>query len=124
MSYSPHLSGLSFALGLFIISLPNLGAGILVVSAIGYRADWANPTALAAAAVIMNPLVKSGIYATSFAVGTVLLGPAPGVFDGTVSLDAGFPIIARLFVGNVLIAVLFAVAGYGTALYCSRLFTR
>lgn len=122
--YPPQSTGVSFAIGLFVIALPNLGTGILVLGVVGYLADWANPRALSAAVVVLNPLVKGGVYAASFALGVALLGPVPGVFSGNISLSTGPAVLLRLFVGNVLVAAGLAVTGYVVALYSASLVHR
>lgn len=106
----------SFAFGLFVIALPNLGLGIGVLAAIGYRCEWADPVALGAAVVVLNPLVKGLVYVASFAVGTMLLGPVSGA-SGRVGLDAGPAVLARLLLGNLVVALLVATAGYAVAVH-------
>ena len=117
VDHPPRLVAASFALGLFIIALPNLGLGLVVVAAIASRFDWANPPALSAAAVVLNPVVKSGVYVASFALGTVLLGPVPGIFSGRLTLSAGPGVLSRLLVGNLIVAAGVAVGGYLVSLY-------
>jgi uncharacterized protein (DUF2062 family) len=112
----PRFTAASFALGLFIIALPNLGLGIGVLAAIGYRYERADPVALGAAVVILNPLVKGVVYVASFALGAVLLGPI-SVAPGEASLAAGPGVLARLLLGNLIIALVLAAAGYAVALY-------
>jgi uncharacterized protein (DUF2062 family) len=118
--HPPHLIGVSFALGLFLLSVPNLGASLLVIAAIGYRFEWAHPLALSAAAVILNPLVKGVVYAASFALGTALLGPVPGMFSGRLSLSTGPQVLVRLLVGNLVLSACLAAAGYVLARYGVR----
>jgi uncharacterized protein (DUF2062 family) len=118
--YPPPLVGASFAVGLFLVALPNLGISLVLVAGVAYLFDWADPLALSAAAVVLNPLVKAGVYVASFAVGTALLGPVPGVFEGDVDLAAGPAVVVRVVVGNVLVAVALAVAGFLVALYGVR----
>ncbi len=71
--------------------------------------------------VVLNPVVKGLVYAMSVSLGTVLLGPIPGVFDGEFDLSIGPKILTRLLVGNVIIAVVIATAGFVVALYSTRL---
>jgi uncharacterized protein (DUF2062 family) len=118
--YSPQSTGLSFAVGLFIIALPNLGVGVLVVGAIGYLVEWANPRALSAAVVILNPVVKGSVYVASFALGVAVLGPVPDIFTGSITLSAGPQVLVRLVVGNLILATVFAVVGYVVAVYSAR----
>lgn len=115
--YPPHLTGVSFAIGVFVTTLPSLGTGLLVLAAIGHRYAWANQLALFAPVVVLNPLVKTSVHAMSFAVGTVLLGPIPGLTDPELRLAAGREILVRLLVGNVILAVTFALIGYVLAVY-------
>lgn len=110
--HPPRLIAASFALGLFVTTLPTLGAGIPVLAWIGYRFEWANRLALFSAVVVLNPLAKAGVYVASFVVGVRLLGPVEGVTHLDVGLDAGADVLVRLLVGNVLLAVVFTVAGY------------
>jgi uncharacterized protein (DUF2062 family) len=118
--YPPQSTGLSFAVGLFVIALPNLGVGVLVVGAIGYLVEWANPRALSAAVVVLNPVVKSSVYVVSFVLGVAVLGPTPGIFRGTITLSAGSQVLVRLIVGNLILATVLALVGYVVAVYSSR----
>lgn len=118
--HPPSLVGASFAVGLFLVALPNLGISLVLVAGVAYLFDWADPRALSAAAILLNPLVKGGVYLASFAIGTALLGPVPGVFDGEVSLAAGPAVVLRLVVGNVLVAATLAVAGFLVTLFGVR----
>lgn len=120
--YPPHNTAMSFALGLFIIGLPNLGAGLFVIGAIGYRVERANPLALSASIIILNPVVKGGVYVASYALGTFLLGSTPAEFSGNLSLSIAGPVLVRVLVGNVVLAALFAVVGYVVALYGIRMY--
>ena len=116
--HSPHLTGVSFAFGMFVTTLPTLGAGIPVLAWIGHRFERANKLALFAAVAILNPLVKSGVYLVSFLIGVQLLGPIPGITRVDIGLDAGADVLVRLLVGNVILAVGFAVVSYAVAYRC------
>jgi uncharacterized protein (DUF2062 family) len=115
--YPPHVTATSFALGLFLVALPNLGLSVLVLGGIAYRYEWPNPRALTASVVVLNPFVKGAVYVVSFGLGTALLGPVSGVSRSEVTLSAGPGVLARLFVGNAIVAALFAGVGYVVALY-------
>jgi len=106
----------SFGFGLFLVALPNFGLSLLILGVIGYRLDRADPRAFTAAALILNPVVKSSVYVASFLLGAALLGPVPGGFSG-ISLEMGRHVLARLVVGNLLIATTFALLGYGLLRY-------
>ena len=114
--HPPRLTAASFALGLFLIALPNLGASVVILAGIGYRYEWLDPAALVASVVILNPFVKALVYVGSFTLGTFLLGPV-GVAPENASLSAGWDVVIRLLVGNLIIAAVFAAVGYAVALY-------
>ena len=115
--YPAEQTAFSFALGLFLTALPNLGGSILVLGAIGRRYDWANPLALISAVAILNPLAKSTVYVLSYLLGRLIFGPIPGITRGEIGLTAGREALLRLLVGNLLIAVIVAIVGYLVALY-------
>lgn len=115
--YPPHQTATSFSLGLFLIALPNLGASVVALGAIGYRYDWANRLALLCSVLILNPLAKGTVYVVSFGLGVALLGSVDGVSGADVSLTAGGDVLLRLLVGNFIVAVVLAAAGYVVALY-------
>lgn len=122
--HPPHLVGVSFSIGVFMTTLPTLGTGLIVLGAIGYRYAWANNLALFAAVVVLNPIAKTGVYSMSFILGTVLLGPAPGVTNPELTMTAGREILIRLLVGNAIFAAVFALLGYGLAHYGARSYRR
>ncbi|MWV64342.1 DUF2062 domain-containing protein [Halorubrum sp. JWXQ-INN 858] len=116
--YSSRETAGSFALGVFITMLPTLGTGLIVFVALAWLFDRINRVALFASVLVFNPVVKWGVYAASFTLGVLILGPVPGVTSAEVSLSAGPEIVTRLLVGNVILAVVAAVPGY---FVCHRL---
>ena len=110
--HPPHHIAVSFAIGIFVTALPSLGTGLIVLAWVGYQFAWANKLALAAAVAVLNPLAKSSVYVASFATGTALLGPVPGISRADVGLDAGVDVLARLLVGNAVLAVVLTAVSY------------
>ena len=108
----------SFSVGVFITMLPTLGTGLLAFVALAWASSRINKAALLASVVVFNPAVKWGVYAASFTLGVAILGPVPGVTPAEVSFAAGPEIVARLVVGNVILAVVAAVPSY---VVCYRL---
>ncbi|WP_459878372.1 DUF2062 domain-containing protein [Halorubrum gandharaense] len=108
----------SFALGVFITMLPTLGTGLAVFVVLAWLFDRINKVAIFASVIVFNPVVKWGVYAASFTLGVFLLGPVEGVSATQVSLSAGPEIVARLLVGNLILAVVAAVPSY---VICLRL---
>ena len=110
--YSTREVAGSFALGVFITMLPTLGTGLLLFVLLAWLFDRINRAALVASVIVFNPVVKWGVYAASFTLGVLILGPVPGVTPAEVSLSAGPEIVIRLLVGNLILAVVAAVPGY------------
>lgn len=110
--HPPHHIAVSFAIGIFVTALPSLGTGLIVLAWVGYQFTWANKLALAAPVAVLNPLAKSSVYAASFVTGTALLGPVPGISRADIGLDAGVDVLARLLVGNAVLAVVLTGVSY------------
>lgn len=109
---SPREVAGSFALGTFVTMLPTLGVGLLVFVVIVYVSSWVSKIALFASVIVFNPVVKWGVYAASFGLGVLLLGPVEGVSMTDVSVSAGPEILVRLLVGNLILAVVATVLSY------------
>lgn len=118
--HPPQCIAASFAFGMFLTTLPNLGAVIPVFAWIGYRFEWASRLAFFAAVAILNPLTKGAVYVASFLVGVRLLGPIPGITRADIGLDAGADVLARLLVGNVILAAGLTVVSYVVAYRAAR----
>lgn len=119
-----HDLSASFAIGAFVTILPTLGTGLLMLAAAVAISERANGPAMFAAVVVFNPFVKWGVYAGSFSLGSLLLGPVPDVTFDQVSLAAGPDVLVRLLVGNLLLAVVGAVCCYVLADRFARQFRR
>jgi hypothetical protein len=116
-----HDIAASFGLGVFITALPTLGTGVLVFLVLAFLFARIHKIALFASVIVLNPVVKWGVYGASFSLGTLLLGPIPGVETVTsFSLSAGPDVIARLVLGNTILAIVFAAIGYAFALRIVR----
>lgn len=102
----------SFAIGVFITMLPTLGTGLILFVILVAVFNSISKIALFASVLVLNPVVKWGVYAASFSLGVLLLGPVPGVSVTDISLSAGPDIVIRLLVGNIILAVLATVIGY------------
>jgi uncharacterized protein (DUF2062 family) len=122
--HPPHDIAASFALGIFITSLPTLGTGLLLFLVIAYLVDRVSKLALFASVLVLNPIAKWGVYAASFWLGTLLLGPVPGVTRSDISFSAGSEIVTRLLIGNLILAVVFTALSYLLALRLVREYRR
>lgn len=119
-----HELATSFAFGAFVTMLPTLGFGLIVLAAAVSLSERANGPAMFASVVVFNPFVKWGVYAGSFSLGSLLLGPIPNVTATEISLSAGPEVLARLLVGNLLLATVCAAACYVLVNRFTRQFRR
>lgn len=103
---------MSFSVGVFLTALPTLGTGFLAFLVLAYLFRQLSKVALFASVLILNPPVKWGVYATSFWLGNQILGPVPGLSFSGVSVSMGSDVLVRLWTGNIILAVVFAVIGY------------
>ncbi|MFA9516186.1 DUF2062 domain-containing protein [Halopenitus sp. H-Gu1] len=122
-THTPREIAGSFSFGVFVTMLPTVGVGLLVFVVLAWLFDGVSKLAFVASALLINPLVKSGVYVASFAIGVFLLGPAEGASVGfgslsSLSFSAGRAIAIRLLVGNVILSVATIVPSY---LVCYRL---
>lgn len=110
--YTTREVAASFSVGVFITALPTLGTGLLLFVVLGYLFSRLSKIAMFASVIPLNPVVKWGFYATSFSLGTLILGPVPGVSFEGVSLSAGPGILVRLWLGNLILATVCAAVAY------------
>ena len=103
----------SFAIGVFLTTLPTLGGNLVVMVILASRVAWINTVALFSSGIIINPLVKWGIYAVSIPLGIYLLGPIDGGVAVELSLSGNRPLLVRLVVGSVILAVVATAISYG-----------
>ncbi len=114
-AYTPREVAGSFALGVFITMLPTLGVGLVVFAVLAYLFERINKIALFASVLVLNPVVKWGVYAASISLGFFLLGPVEGFDGGAVTVDDGWNVLLRLWVGNLILAVIATVIAYPVA---------
>lgn len=115
--HTPHEIAATFALGTAFVVLPTAGTAVVLFAVVAYLFERASKLALAATLVVFNPPVKWTIYGASYWLGTVVLGPAPGVAPSAevlqrVSLSAGRAVLVRQLLGNAVVAVVLAAVGY------------
>lgn len=123
--HPPHEVASSFSFGVFVTTLPTLGTGLVLFAVIAKTVKRASAIALFAPVLLLNPITKWGVYAASFWLGSLLLGPMPGGIPRELSLSAGSDVVFRLLIGNLVLATVFAVVGYvlvlrGVTAYRSR----
>ena len=111
-THTPGQIATSFAIGVFITMLPTLGTGLILFFVLSHLFDWINRIALFASVIVLNPVVKWGVYAGSIALGFFLLGPVEGEVAIEFSRHAGQEVLVRLLLGNLILAVIATVIAY------------
>lgn len=114
--HTPEEVAFSFSLGVFITMLPTLGTGVLAFFALAYLFSRLSKIALFASVLVFNPVVKWGVYGTSYSLGRYLLGPVSGFSFESVSLSLGYDVLVRLWLGNLILATAVAITSYVVAL--------
>ncbi|WP_254767622.1 DUF2062 domain-containing protein [Salinilacihabitans rarus] len=114
----------SFAIGVFITTLPSGGAGVGLFVVLAYWWSWVNKTAMFASLLVLNPFVKPAVYVASYRVGAGLLGTDPLIQFDWPLLDALLAVVQRVVIGNVLLALALAAVGYTAVLYLARSYRR
>ena len=114
-THTPREVAGSFSPDVFITMLPTLGSGPPVFVGLAAVFERISEVAPFASVVVFDPAVKWGVYAASFGLGSLLLGPVEGVSvagGGGLPPDAGRGVLTRLLVGNLILAVVAAVPSY------------
>ncbi|MFA9515718.1 DUF2062 domain-containing protein [Halopenitus sp. H-Gu1] len=114
--HTPREIAVSFSLGVFITALPTLGVGVAVFLVLAYLFKQLSKIALFASVIVLNPAVKWGVYGTSYWLGTRLLAPVPEEAIDAVTPVTGSELLIRLWVGNLLLATIFAIVAYVVAI--------
>lgn len=110
--HTPREIAGSFALGTFITMLPTLGIGLVLFAIFAYLFDWISKLALVATVVIFNPIVKWGVYAASYGLGSFILSPGAGGGVSQLAVTSSREVVIRLLVGNLILATIGALIGY------------
>ncbi len=106
--HTPHQTAASFAIGVFITSLPTLGTGLLLFGVLTYFFKWINRIALFSSVLVLNPFVKPFFYVSSIALGGAIIGV--GGYGPT--LEPATSVLLFLIVGNLIIAAILSLVSY------------
>lgn len=109
--HSPHEVAGSFAIGVFITTMPSMGLGVLLFFLFARLSERISKVAIFASVVVINPLVKPPMYVAAFWIGTRLLGGDAIGGEAGVAASAG-NVALRTGVGFLLLATTFAAVGY------------
>lgn len=122
--HTPHEIALSFAIGIFITTLPTGGLGIGLFFVFVHLWSWVSKAAIFSSVVVLNPFVKPIVYLASYELGTFLVGTEPIAVFETSALNSLLTIVQRILLGNVLIALLLAALGYVVVYELARTYRR
>lgn len=106
--HTSHQVAASFAIGVFITSLPTLGTGFLVFALLIRLFSWVSNLALFASVLFLNPFVKPFFYISSIALGGILVG----LTEIGQGLEPATSVILYLVVGNLIIAFILSIISY------------
>ncbi|MFP9191884.1 DUF2062 domain-containing protein [Natronosalvus vescus] len=118
--HTPHEIAASFAIGIFITAMPSGGLGIGLFFLFVYWWSWVSKTAIFASVLVLNPLIKPAVYLASYHVGAFIFGTEPVLTVNNVHLDTVLTIVQLILVGNLIIAIVLALASYVTVYHLTQ----
>ena len=117
--HTPHQIAVSFAIGIFVTSLPTGGVGIGLFFVFAALWSWISKPAIFASVAVLNPFVKPVVYVSSFQLGGLVLDTSP-LHSNTVSTEVAREAVQQLIVGNVIVAVALSGLAYVLMLHLAR----
>lgn len=109
-THTPHEVAGSFAIGVFVTTLPSAGLGLVVFLFLVRLSDRISSIAIFSSGIVINPLVKAPMYIAAFWIGTWVLGPTGTATGGNIADTTG--IAVRMISGFVVLGVAIAAIGY------------
>ncbi|AXR78853.1 DUF2062 domain-containing protein [Natrarchaeobaculum sulfurireducens] len=109
--HTEHEVAISFAIGVFVTTLPTGGLGIGLFLVLVSVWSWISKPALFASVAVLNPFIKPVVYVASFQVGGVFVHTPSLESAGSATETARFA-VRQLLVGNVVVAFVLAAVGY------------
>ena len=122
--HTPHQVAASFAIGVFVTSLPTGGVGVGLFFVLVAIQSWISKPAIFASVAVLNPFVKPAVYLSSFQVGALLLGADAVGSREALTGESARGTIQQLLLGNLVIAVALATLGYIIVLCLTRIHRR
>ena len=108
--HTPHEVAGSFAIGVFVTTLPSAGLGLVFFLVLVRLSDRISSIAIFSSAIMINPLVKAPMFIAAFWIGTRLLGPTGTATGGNIVDTTG--IAVRMIAGFIILGVAIAAIGY------------
>ncbi|WP_247003975.1 DUF2062 domain-containing protein [Halosolutus gelatinilyticus] len=118
--HTPHQIGASFAVGIFITTLPTGGLGIGLFFVFAALWSWVNKPAIFASVAVLNPFVKPAVYVASYHVGGVVLGTR-SILSSDPAVDSAGTAVGQTLLGNILVGIGLAVLSYVAVVILTRI---
>lgn len=109
---SPHEVGLGFAVGVLIAILPTPGFSVLLGVLIILVYKKISKYSLFGALAIFNPFFMIPFYYLSFKIGNMIFGAEPVLRYNIVFLNVVYNYTRRYLIGNLIVAIFFALISY------------
>ena len=109
-THTPHEVTKSFAIGVFVTTLPSAGLGLVFFLFLVRLSDRISSIAIFSSGIVINPLMKAPMYIAAFWIGTRVLGPT-GTATGSDVVNTA-SIAVRIISGFVVLGVAIAAIGY------------
>ena len=109
---TPHAIAIGFAIGTFLAIFPIPGPNILVALLVPVVYKKVNRISLFGALLFWNPLIVVPLNALGYSIGNGIFGYAPPVEYEISFLNKVYYYSRRLYMGNAILAISFAVLGY------------
>lgn len=110
--HTPHLIGLSFAIGSFISILPTLGLGVFLALLVSFFYVDLNKLALLAPFLVFNFFTQTPLYFFSYRLGNWILGAAPVMKYNISFWNQIYNFTMRFLLGNLIVSAVVSLIGY------------
>lgn len=105
-THTPHEVAFSFALGIFITTMPTLGLGFVLFYLLAKTADRISSLALFSTVLVVNPLAKPVFLLASLNIGSLVLT------GNLIATSDPLTLVKMLYIGSLIIASISAFISY------------
>lgn len=108
--HTPHEVAGSFAIGVFVTTLPTGGLGLGLFWLLTRLSSRISPIAIFSSVLVINPLVKAPMYVAAFWVGTLMFGRSPTSLEA--SAESAVAVAVMTVSGFVVFGIMAGIIGY------------
>ena len=116
--HTPHEVAGSFAIGVFVTTLPTGGLGLGLFWLLTRLSARISSIAIFSSVLLINPLVKAPMYVAAFWIGSLVLGRSPTSLE--VSPEGAVSVALMTVSGFVVFAIGVAIVGYAIVYTMTR----